>query len=154
VAHPRAGTDLTGTDLTGTDLNRRPLLRRGVLASIGISVVALVTSTIVASCATDEEVLVEFHEAEVGEALDVSGLVFETPDERAEAIASFRTICVDTSANSVNEFSVYDMLVNPDDYPAGFVETAEIGCPVKFATAREKLANGDCFGGVVSVCDD
>jgi hypothetical protein len=106
------------------------------------------------SCASETEVLVEFREPEVAAALDASGLVFETPEERTQAIASFRTICVDTSPNSVNEFSVYDMLVHPGDYPPGFVETAEIGCPEKFATAREKLANDDCFGGVVSECDD
>ncbi len=108
----------------------------------------------VASCASETEVLVEFRESEVAAALDASGLVFETPEERTQAIASFRTICVDTSPNSINDFSVYDMLVHPADYPPGFVETAAIGCPEKFATAREKLANGDCFGGVVAECDD
>ncbi len=122
--------------------------RRAIAAAIALAAVT------VASCASDTEVLVEFDEAGVAAALDASGLVFETPEERTQAIASFRTICVDTSPNSVNEFSVYDMLVNPADYPAGFVETAEIGCPEKFATAREKLANDDCFGGVVSECDD
>jgi hypothetical protein len=111
-------------------------------------------SMTVAACASETEVLVEFRETEVAAALDASGLVFETPEERTQAIASFRTICVDTPPNSVNEFSVYDMLVNPAGYPPGFIETAEIGCPEKFATAREKLANGDCFGGVVSECDD
>ncbi len=122
--------------------------RRAIAAAI------VLASATASSCASDTEVLVEFNETEVAAALDSSGLVFETPEERTQAIASFRTICVDTAPNSINEFSVYDMLVHPADYPPGFVETAQIGCPEKFATAREKLANGDCFGGVVSECDD
>lgn len=119
-----------------------------------IATVVVLAAVTLASCASETEVLVEFRETEVAAALDASGLVFETPEERTQAIASFRTICVDTPPNSVNEFSVYDMLVNPAGYPPGFVETAEIGCPEKFATAREKLANDDCFGGVVSECGD
>ena len=106
------------------------------------------------SCATDDEVLVEFETDAVAAALDASGLVFDTAEERTEAITTFRTICVSTPANSINEFSLYDMITNPDGYPAGFVETAELGCPIRFATARDKIASGDCFGGVVSECDD
>ncbi len=124
------------------------------MRSLGLRCFAGVLLALTASCSTEREIVVEFNEDEVAAALDVSGLVFETPSERDEAIATFRTICVNTPDNSVNEFSVYDMLVNPDDYPAGFVETAELGCPTKFATARAKLAAGDCFGGVVSECDD
>ncbi len=105
------------------------------------------------SCASGDEVLVEFHDDEVRVVLDATG-IFATSAERDEAVETFRAICVGTSANSVNEFSVYDMLTNTSDYPANFVETAEVGCPEKFATAREKIEAGDCFGGVVSDCDD
>jgi hypothetical protein len=96
---------------------------------------------------------VEFREEQVRAVLDATGM-FATPAERDEAVKTFRAICVDTSPNSVNEFSVYDMLTNPDDYPANFIETAEVGCPQRFATARTKIQTGDCFGGVVSECDD
>jgi len=116
-------------------------------ASVGVSV------GVVASCASDDFVP-EFREDVVGDALDASGLVFDTPDERTEAISSFRTICVSTPVNSVNDFSVFDMIRNPGDYPDGFAEIAQLACPNRFATVREMIATGDCFGGAVSECDD
>ena len=115
--------------------------------SIGLSI------GIAASCSTDDFVP-EFREDVVAEALDTSGLVFDTPEERSEAISSFRTICVTTPVNSVNDFSVFDMIRNPGDYPDGFAGVAELGCPNRFATVREMIASGDCFGGAVPGCDD